>query len=334
MSSYHASFTYLNINSYKDKNLRIVSFSPDNGEQDTFLSMTAVTEESYDGTHRFDYGARYDSVANFTITLIKQNGEDFTVAENRDLLRWITGAKINSWLDLFEHEGEKDPKYSFFGRFINVQQYKLDSRVVGLILTFESMHPWAYSGPFTVNCTIGSDMLGYDGSYIYKDENATIYLGIDDEGVVYNSPDDEDATFYLTEDGILCNSAEIAELTVDNGTDDLYTYIDIDVTYENITGNEIKIKNKTIGEESHVKGISPGEIVTLNAGQFIVSYFKDELSGKNISSGKIFGNNFNFVFPRLAPGENEIIVDSSTGKGHFVFTYRYPIKIGNCAIDI
>jgi hypothetical protein len=46
---------------------------------------------------------------------------------------------------------------------------------------------------------------------------------------------------------------------------------------------------------------------------------------------KTFGDTFNFIFPRLAAGANEITV---AGVGIISFEYIYPIKIGNCAIDI
>jgi len=39
------------------------------------------------------------------------------------------------------------------------------------------------------------------------------------------------------------------------------------------------------------------------------------------------------VWPRLAPGVNEIIV-SGSGIGSIEFTYRYPMKIADCVIDI
>jgi hypothetical protein len=51
---------------------------------------------------------------------------------------------------------------------------------------------------------------------------------------------------------------------------------------------------------------------------------------------KIFGDTFNFVWPRMCPGKNEIIVSTiaGEGKGNFDFSYRYPIKIGDCAVDV
>ena len=67
-----------------------------------------------------------------------------------------------------------------------------------------------------------------------------------------------------------------------------------------------------------------GEIITLSAGQFILS---------DNENNNVFGDNFNFVWPKLLPGINEFSVDGS-GEGYVDFEYRYPIKIGDCAIDM
>jgi hypothetical protein len=46
---------------------------------------------------------------------------------------------------------------------------------------------------------------------------------------------------------------------------------------------------------------------------------------------KTFGNDFNFVFPRLIPGENEFIIN---GTGELTFQYIAPVKLGDIAIDL
>lgn len=323
MSSYHSSFTYLNKNSAIDKKLRIASFSPDNGEYDTFLSMEPVTDDYYDGTKKFDYGARFDSVATIKITLVKPDETDFSVAENRDLLRWLTGVRTNSWLDFYEGN---IVKYSFFGRITDVKQQKLDARVVGLVLTFTSVHPWAYSSVQVVSGELSSDGFKVEG-------NGTIYqnvfnpeFGIDGDGVVYISNNGEPDTFDITDYGVVYKIQDTI-VEFDNPTDDLYTYINLDVEYINKSDkNEISsltIKNLDLDEETSVVNISMGEVVKLNSGQFIISDIPN----------KIFGDSFNFVWPRLRPGPNQISVNGS-GAGFITFKYRYPIKIGDCAVDI
>lgn len=102
MSVYHNSFSYMGINS-RDRGLMVSHFEPDNGEHDTFLGMEPIYTESADGTRRLDYGARYNNVATFRITVIRPDGGDFSVKEVRDHLRWLTGVKKNSPLDLMDH---------------------------------------------------------------------------------------------------------------------------------------------------------------------------------------------------------------------------------------
>ena len=138
MSSYHTSFDYLDKNSIADYSLLIASFDGDSGENDSFLGMEQVYTESYDGTKRNLYGLKYNSVASIKITLVKPDGSDFSVAENRKILKWLTGRRQASWLDLYEGE---TLAYSFWGSVTNVQQQKMDARVVGIILTFESTTP-------------------------------------------------------------------------------------------------------------------------------------------------------------------------------------------------
>ena len=51
---------------------------------------------------------------------------------------------------------------------------------------------------------------------------------------------------------------------------------------------------------------------------------------------KVFGDNFNFVWPRLVPGINRFTIEGNvkgSEDGTMQFTYRYPMKIGDCAMD-
>ena len=100
MSYYYNSFTYKNINSLKDKGLIIVAFEPDNGFVDSFLSMDSIQEDTFDNTSKFDYGAKYNTSATINITMIKCNGENLTLSEFRSIAKWLTGARLNSWLDV------------------------------------------------------------------------------------------------------------------------------------------------------------------------------------------------------------------------------------------
>ena len=268
MSVYHNSFSYLGKNSKDDFNLMIAHFSDnaDHGETDTFLSTSAVYSDSYDGTRQKFYGARYDSVAEVQITLIKQDGTDFGIVDNRNVLRWLTGSKQATWMDFYIGD---EVKYRLLGRVKTAAQYKMDAKIVGLIVTFESVSPYGYSSPQIVSKSI-------NGS---------------------------------------------GTITIPCDSDELYSYVYMNTTYTNTSGTTLTIKNNTTGDITTVSGLVSNEIINLSDNMVITSDHPT----------KTFGNNFNFVFPRLAAGDNDFVVN---GNGNISFEYITPVKLGNIAIDI
>ena len=166
MASYHTSFKYNDKNSAKDYGLLITSFEPDTSFVDSFLSMENISDEYFDGTKRFDYGSKYSTQAEIQITVIKRDGTDMTVNEFRACATWLTGARVNSWLDMYVGD---TIVYSFLGKFTNMEQYKLDARTIGFRLTFSSVSPWAYSQPQYFDCSIYQEL--------YIDENGVLNQG-------------------------------------------------------------------------------------------------------------------------------------------------------------
>ena len=264
MSVYHTSFNYLGINS-RMRNLIVVHFDPDNGEQDTFLNLEPVYTNNAYGTQRYDYGAKYGSVSAFKIQLVKPDGSDFSVTDVRDCLRWLTGTTTNSTLDLLIDD---QIQYSFIGRVTNVWNYKLDARIVGLIVEFTSNSPFAYSSKQTVTYSV----------------NGTKSISI-------NCP-----------------------------SDDLYSFVYMNTTYNNKSGTSLTLENETLDEVTTVTGLAANEVITIDNNMMITSD----------KTGKTFGNTFNYCFPRLKSGINNFIVK---GNGDITFEYIYPLKIGNLAID-
>ena len=267
MSVYHSSFNYLGKNSKSDMGL-IVSHldNSDTGEVETFMSMDPVYTDNYLGSRRIDYGAKYNSVAVFNITVIKQSGGDFSVHEIRECLKWLTGAQSNSNLELVVNE---EVKYSFTGRFTNASQYKMDARTIGLILEFTSIAPWAYSAPQVVEQII--------------------------------------------------TGSETLQINCD--TDDLYSHVYMKTTYTNTSGESVVIQNTTAGDSTEINNLVVNEVITLDNNMMITSD----------RSERVFGNDFNFTFPRLQPGVNELTI---TGNGNIRFEYIVPVKLGNVAMDI
>lgn len=314
MASYHTSFSYNGTNSFKNMGLIIAAFEPDDGFVDSFLSMENVSDEYFDRTKRFDYGSKYTTSAEIQITVIKRDGTDMTLNEFRACAKWLTGARVNSWLDVYVGD---TVMYSFLGKFINMEQYKMDARTIGFRLTFSSVSPWAYSAPQYFDCAIYQALsVDNSGSLNKGKQSMNAFSG------VLCASTDEGSTFNVTDDGIVYLDTAYKS-TINNKSDDLYTYIYLDIDYVNESGTSLYIKNETLSEESVITDMSVNETVSISAKQFITSSIPN----------KIFGDSFNFVWPRLQPGDNEFVVDGN-GRGVAHFTYRYPMKVGDFAMDV
>ena len=322
MSLYYNNFKYLNKNSL-DQGLIVASFEPDDEFTDSFLSMDLIQEDYYDGTKKFDYGAKYNTTAVINISVVKNDGSDFSLLDVRSISKWLTGSRINSWLnvgpDRIDSDNDENIRYSFLGRVTNLQPRKMDGRTIGFLIEFTSVSPWAFSTPQTFpECTIGQ-LIDFSNGVVIKSGEGTSDFGLND-GVLCVS-NDEGSYFNMTSDGaVYIDNAYRAN--INNQSDDLYTYIYLDISYKNKNGTYVSIQNTTLGEESRIENVKPGEFIMISAKQFIIS-----------DSGRLFGDDFNFVWPRLQPGINNFIVDGD-GSGTAQFTYRYPMKVGDCAMDI
>ena len=197
MSSYHSSFKYLDKRSDIDFGWIVTHFSDsaDHGETDTFLSTTSVYSDSYDGTRQKFYGTKYDSVASPQITVIKRDGSDFSVTDTRKALSWLTGARQSSWMDFYVGD---EVKYRLLGYVKSVSQYKLDARIVGLVITFESISPYGYSSEQIVNKTIsGKEVFTIqcdsDDLYSYVNMN-TVYTNTSGDSLIITNNTTGDVT--------------------------------------------------------------------------------------------------------------------------------------------
>lgn len=326
MASYHTSFNYLDKNS-AEQGYIIAAFEPDDGFTDTFLGMEQVYEDYYDGTKKFLYGTRYNSTAKINISLIKMDGTDWSINDNRKALRWLTGARTASWLDLYQ--GDKF-KYSFLGTVTSPQQYKLDGRVIGISFEFTSITPWAYSEEQVFDRSIEQALLVDDGALV---KNPINEMCVSDDGVLCNgAAPGPGACFCVTDDGILYVE-DIIVARIDNETDDLYSYIYLDIEYLNDTCEYLEIRNETLNEITRVDNLKQKDIIYITNKQFITAYTQNQVNGELVNQNRIFGDSFNFVWPRLAPGVNNLIVEGN-GNGTVKFAYRYPMKVGDCAMDI
>lgn len=328
MSSYYPSFSYLGINS-RDKGLVIAHFDADQGETDTFLGMEPIYTESADGSRRLDYGAKYNNVAVFRITVIKQDGGDFSVKEVRDNLRWLTGAKTNSSLDLFENFAEEfvgDGVTANFeltntcdhianvyhgGVLLNSSEYEYNRATNSITLTS------APSNGMAVKVTYGrikySFVCRVTNAWQYKMDARTTGIILEFTSISPWAYSSRQVVSQVVEGP--------TTLVINNESDDLYGFTPMNTIFENAADGSLVITNNTLADVTKVFNINGGETITISNNMMISSD----------TQNKVFGNDFNFVFPRLCAGENEFNID---GTGVITFEYVYAIKIGDCAMDI
>lgn len=334
MSSYHSKFTYLNKDSKKDLGWIIVHFDPDQGETDSYLTQEQIFTDSYNGSKRILYGTKWTEVARPKITVIKQDGSGFNLSECREAYRWLTGNPNASWLDLYVND---ELQYSFLVTVQDVKPQKLDARTVGMNIYFEATSPWAYSPLQTVNYKFEYPLTADSNNVLMSDSQGVI-LDVNSDGVLYNK---QDKQFKVTSAGVAyfdyihtteyysnsknTVSSNSSVITINNQSDDLYSYVYLNVVFTNKNNSRISINNTTLNEETTISLSSANEIVTLTPNHFITSDVPN----------KTFGDAFNYVWPRLKPGINKFKVTGTVnGEGEIQFQYRYPIKPGDCAIDI
>lgn len=238
MSSYYPSFKYLGINS-RDKRLVVAHFDADQGETDTFLGMEPIYTESADGSRRLDYGAKYNNVAVFRITVIKEDGGDFSVKEVREHLRWLTGYKKNSPLDLCENFIEEFAgdgiTYDF--NFVNTCDHVVRVYVDGVLL---NDNQWALNHTKNTIKLVDTPISGaiikvayskIKYSFIGRITNAWQYkLDARTSGLVFEftsiSP-----WAYSSRQAISEFIVGAKTVIVNNDTDDLYGYTPVNVKF-------------------------------------------------------------------------------------------------------
>lgn len=332
MSSYHSYFTYRDCPSTA-LGLVVCAFEPDTGSSSTFLGMDSIYVENPHTGVRYDYGAKYNEVATIKISLVTFDGSDFSVERFRDVTRWLSGATKSSWLDLYEGNALA---YSFLCKCIDIQHYKMDGRIVGVTAIFESVSPWAYSPVQTfsaqvVNMTcvehgypIAINNLGDDKySYIYPNVEFTNVLKYE---LIADGKRDKFALRHrlpfvtsITVDGKEAQNCRYQEGVIFfNEPPEKDAHICVTGNFGNTT---FALMNKTTKEITEVANVAPGETITINSNQIISSS----------KTSRIFGKDFNFVWPKLVCGRNLL---GALGQGNLKITYRYPIKIGDCAIDV
>lgn len=153
-----------------------MSFKGDSGDVDTFLGREAIASESHRGHFKRVHNYKYSDVLAPTITFIKDNFEDFTIEEQRKVLKWLTSRDTASFLTVY-HDDSEAISYEILGGFIEINTHKAGSgRVVGFTAVFESVSPFAFSPLYTITKDVSNS----------EDNKITINLETDDpQNAVY-----------------------------------------------------------------------------------------------------------------------------------------------------
>ena len=283
---------------------------------DSFLSMDSIFDDSYDGNQRQSYGAKYNNVATIKITIVKKDYESLNVREVRNVLKWLSGSRVDTWMDMYQVDENNVEKieYSFLGKVTDIQQYKMDSKTIGFMLTFTSVSPWAFSDLIV-------HKILFNDRNIFRTDNGILFTinsnnMINDQGVLFNNTE---IKYY--EDGIVGLDG-LNRRNENADTDDMYSFIYVNLEIHNVDSTYFKLSNNTLNNVVEIKNLRKGETILLHDNQFISSDLP----------GRIFSSDFNFVFPKLTAGINDMQLEVN-GDGEVIYTYRFPMKIGDCSTD-
>lgn len=154
MSVYHPIIRFKDKTNF-DYELTVAHFDADSGEVDSYLTMEPIYTDTFNGELRNDFGAKYTDIARPVITFVESDGSNISPYKTRAVLRWLTGSKDVSFMDICDEDGVS--VCSYIGRFTDVKLQKIDARTVGIVAYFTSISPFAYSGIKEARFTITAE---------------------------------------------------------------------------------------------------------------------------------------------------------------------------------
>lgn len=142
MNIYGNNFTYDNIPA-SQYNVMLCSFEPPQETRETAIVRTPLRGETgpYRDVPNY-YGVKYTDVLKFDAGLIKCDGSPFTDSERREIVAWLTGPMAPAWL-IIDDENHRDIQYHAL--CVGYSEYWPDSRLRGLLFSFECDAPYGYS---------------------------------------------------------------------------------------------------------------------------------------------------------------------------------------------
>ena len=297
-----------------------MSFEGDSGDVGSFLNREAVASESYRGHFKRVHNYKYSDVLAPTLTFIKNDFSDFTLEEQRKVMKWLTSKDMASFLTVY-HDDSEVISYEILGGFIEVNTHKMGSgRVVGFTAVFESVAPWAFSPLKTIEKDVSSP----------SDNKITINLETDDpQSAVYpRITIKQKSSNIITIDHAMGDTDNWVPGSVFKYNNNYY-WVDADgvkhTSANNTSGlntTSVSIRNTHTDDFGHVsvfdalvKNNVASETVVLDGANRVVSS----------SSTRIFGDDFTWNWTPLYEGKNEL---SFVGNCTVTVEFRYPIKCG------
>ena len=133
-----------------------VAFESDNGEMSTYLNREAIVSETHDGRYKRVHSYKYNESFSPKFTFMKKGFGDFTAEEVRRILKWLTSTDKTALLDVY-YDDSNVVGWSVIGGWTEISTYKIaNNRTVGIVATFESVTPYAFSDLYTITKTINS----------------------------------------------------------------------------------------------------------------------------------------------------------------------------------
>lgn len=312
-------FTYCGYSSQDFDLLCDVSFDEDSGDSESFLNRETIASEVYNGTLRRVHNFKYTDVYAPRISLVKNTFDDFTEDEVRRVLSWLTSSSTPKFLTAYYDDSEV-VSFEILGAPTSIELHKMaNNRIVGIVFTFESSAPYAFSTIQTIEKDITTPqefIITCDsdewGALVYPKITITHKL---DDGLIVQADkamtDNEehiDGTIYKYNDTYyyIDNNHELQIKSADEFDLDESGFDTTGVLIENITTNSKTIVGKNIAQE----------IVILDGANKVVASNREN---------RIFGNDFNWQWTSLTPGENTIKI---TGNCTIKFEWREPRKVG------
>lgn len=311
-------------NGYSSQDFDLIcdlSFDSDDGEVSTYLSRDAVASETYRGDFKRVSSYRYTEVLAPKITFIDKDFGEFDSDRQRKILKWLTSKDTASFVTIY-HDDSEVISYEILGAFIDIQMYKNgNGRVIGIIATFESIMPWAFSPLKTITKNVShptdnkiiinletddSQAAVYPRITIQQDSNTNI-ITINRE---MNDTDNwvEGSVFYNDVNYYWVDKEGVKHTSTTNTSGFDTTSVSIQNTYTDDLGN-VSVFNTIV--KNNIKG----ETVVLDGANRVVSS----------SSTRIFGDDFSWDWLPLYEGKNIL---SFEGNCTVTIEYREPRKVG------